>query len=78
MKKILSMLLIVASACSPVRHVDVTRHNNYYERHRMNTFTSPTWVPGFGVILQTHIIPYRSLKSYQKNDMDKRSARRKH
>lgn len=78
MKKILVLLLIIVSACSPVRRVGIARHYNYYEVPRINTFTTPVWVPVFGIILQTHIIPYRSLNPYHKNDMDKRYARRKY
>lgn len=77
MKKILALLLIVTAACSPVRHVDVASHHNYYERHRMNTYTSPTWVPGFGIVLQTHIVPYRFVRSYRlENEGVKRSSRK--
>lgn len=78
MKKILALLLLVAAACSPVRHVDVTSRHNYYERHRVNTFTSPTWVPGYGIVLQTHIVPYRFVRNYYGKDMSVKRPARKH
>ena len=64
MKKVLSILvlLFILIGCMPVRRVDVSSRHNYYERHRINTYTSPTWIPGRGVILETHIyrLPKRS------------------
>ena len=64
MKRILLVviLLFILVGCVPVRRVDVSSRHNYYERHRFNTYTSPTWIPGRGVILETHIyrLPKRS------------------
>ena len=62
MKKILSLLVLifVLIGCMPVRKVDVSSRHNYYQRHRYNTYTAPTWIPGRGIILETHI--YRSPK----------------
>ena len=64
MKKILSILVIVLLliGCMPVRRVNVASRHNYYERHRFNSYTSPTWIPGRGIILETHIyrLPKRS------------------
>jgi uncharacterized protein YceK len=64
MKKILLLLFIVflLIGCISVRRVDVSSRHNYYERHRMNIYTSPTWIPGQGIILETHIyrLPKRS------------------
>ena len=61
MKKLVVFLLVFAS-CTPVRYVNFERHHNYYETHRFNTYTAPTWVPGRGIILETHIyrLPKRS------------------
>jgi hypothetical protein len=57
MKKILLLPIIVflLIGCMPVRRVNVNSRHNYYERHRYNTYTSPTWIPGQGIILETHI-----------------------
>ena len=64
MKRILLVLVLIflLIGCMPVRRVDVSSRHNYYERHRFNTYTSPTWIPGRGVILETHIyrLPKRS------------------
>ena len=64
MKKILSILvmLFLLIGCMPVRRVNVASRHNYYERHRFNSYTSPTWIPGRGIILETHIyrLPKRS------------------
>ena len=64
MKKILSILvmLFLLIGCMPVRRVNVASRHNYYEKHRINTYTSPTWIPGRGIILETHIyrLPKRS------------------
>jgi uncharacterized protein YceK len=62
MKKILLLLavLFLLIGCVPVRRVNVNSRHNYYERHRSNTYTSPTWIPGIGIVLETHI--YRSSK----------------
>lgn len=57
MKKIVSLLVLifVLIGCMPVRRVNVSSRHNYYERHRHNSYTSPTWIPGRGIILETHI-----------------------
>ena len=68
------ILGMVLQSCTPVRKVNVHSHRNYYERHRANTYTSPTWVPGYGVILQTHIVPNRFIR--QKNQRTR--VQRKH
>jgi len=64
MKKLISLLfvLFLLVGCMPVRRVNVASRHNYYERHRYNTYTSPTWVPGVGIVLETHIyrLPKRS------------------
>lgn len=50
------------ASCRPVREVNVLSRHNYYQKHRFNTYTSPIWIPGRGVILETHIyrLPKRS------------------
>jgi hypothetical protein len=57
MKKILSLLFIIflLIGCMPARRVNISSRHNYYERHRFNTYTSPTWIPGRGIILETRI-----------------------
>lgn len=62
MKTILSLFLtiILLSGCESVRYVNVSRKHNYYQRHRQNTYTIPTWVPGRGIMLETRI--YRGHK----------------
>ncbi len=64
MKKVLSIiiLLFILVGCMPVRRVNVSSRHNYYERHRHNSYTSPTWISGRGIILETHIyrLPKRS------------------
>lgn len=59
MKFILSVFvtLLVLVGCAPHRYVNVNSRHNYYERHRFQSYTSPTWIPGYGIILETHIIP---------------------
>ena len=70
MKKILSLLVVLffLTGCYPVRRVDISSRHNYYERHRINTYTSPTWIPGKGVLLETHIyrLPKRSYTPRQR------------
>lgn len=42
------------SGCVPAVHfVNADKKNNYYQRHRYNTYTIPIWVPGVGVLLET-------------------------
>lgn len=74
MKKVLSILILlfVIIGCGPVRKVNVTSRHNYYQRHRYNTYTSPLWIPGRGIILETHI--YRLPKRTNSSDR----LRRKH
>ena len=59
MKKLLVLVfgIFFLIGCMPVRKVNVYSRNNYYERHRFQSYTSPTWIPGYGIILETHIIP---------------------
>ena len=71
MKALLSLLIIILAGCTPVKYVNVERKHNFYQRHRYNTYTVPVWVPGRGVILETHI--YRQPKNW----VDKKHARRK-
>ncbi len=55
MKSIITLLvLILLVGCIPVRVVNVERKHNYYQRHRATTYTTPIWIPGHGVVLQTH------------------------
>lgn len=54
MKSIITLLvLILLVGCVPVRVVNVERKNNYYQRHRTTTYTTPIWIPGHGIVLQT-------------------------
>ena len=59
---ILAFILFALIGCMPVRRVNISSRHNYYERHRYNSYTSPTWIPGRGIILETHIyrLPKRS------------------
>jgi hypothetical protein len=55
MKSIITLLvLILLVGCIPVKVVNVERKHNYYQRHRTTTYTSPIWIPGHGIVLQTH------------------------
>ena len=58
----LSILLFIFIGCVPIKRVNVSSRHNYYEKHRFNTYTSPTWIPGVGIVLETHIyrLPKRS------------------
>ena len=58
------LLVTFMVGCGPVRFVDVQKKHNYYQRHRYNTYTAPTWVPGFGVMLETHV--YRNHRNITK------------
>jgi hypothetical protein len=62
MKKytIFILMITVMFGCTTPKYVNVNRKHNYYQKHRYNTYTSPTWIPGRGVILETHI--YRKHK----------------
>jgi uncharacterized protein YceK len=59
-KVILLFFVLMMFGCGSTRHfVNVERRNNYYQHHRYNTYTAPTWVPGFGILLETRIYkPY--------------------
>jgi hypothetical protein len=57
---LLLLVIVLTSGCEPIRYVNVEKRHNYYQRHRHNTYTIPTWIPGRGVILETHI--YRNRK----------------
>lgn len=59
------ILLVGIASCTPVRYVNVERKHNYYQRHRFNTYTSPTWIPGRGIVLETHI--YRLPKTNRRH-----------
>ena len=78
LKKLAALFIIVMFAsCVPVRYVNVHSHRNYYQRHRATTYTAPIWVPGRGVLLQTHPIPpskFRQLPPQQ----GRQSRRGKH
>lgn len=56
------ILGMILQSCEPVRYVNFQSRHNYYETHRYNTYTSPIWIPGHGVMLQTHIVPSRYLQ----------------
>jgi hypothetical protein len=62
MKYIGFLIFLFLVSCTPVRKVNVYSKHNYYQKHRINTYTSPTWIPGRGIILETHIhrLPKRS------------------
>jgi hypothetical protein len=66
MKKaiLLFFVVIMFIGCAPTRHfVNVEKRNNYYQKHRHNTYTIPTWVPGFGILLETRIYrPYNRFR----------------
>ena len=61
-KGVLITLLIsfFLMGCSPVKYVNVEKKHNYYQRHRVTTYTIPQWIPGRGILLETRI--YRSPK----------------
>lgn len=54
------LLLILLGACTPARYVNVEKKHNFYQKHRSNTYTVPTWVPNVGIVLETKI--YKSSK----------------
>ncbi len=71
MKQLLTLfILVLIVGCSPVRYVNVERKHNYYQRHRFNTYTTPIWIPGRGIILETRI--------YRSNKFNKIQPRKKH
>lgn len=76
MKKIISIcvgfilflwIVMFMASCTPVKYVNFNSRHNYYERHKYNTYTSPMWIPGHGIILQTHIVPKRFIPQRQQN-----------
>jgi hypothetical protein len=72
------ILSIILQSCTPIRYVNVHSTHNYYETHRYNTYTSPTWIPGIGIILQTHIIPKRFIQRQPQQRTQSHRAPRKH
>jgi uncharacterized protein YceK len=62
MKRIILLFLVIIllSSCDSVRYVNVNNKHNYYQKHRYNTYTIPTWIPGKGIMLETRI--YRGHK----------------
>ena len=90
MKKIISIcvgfilflwIIMFAASCSPSMYVNPYSHHNYYNRYRAETYTSPTWIPGVGVVLETHIIPkysYYQPRYVQPRYTQPRAARGKH
>jgi hypothetical protein len=56
MKKLLLLIALLAS-CTPVRRINVHSRHNYYEKHRATTYTVPVFIPGKGVVLETHTVP---------------------
>ena len=62
MKKLLLaiFLLLIMVSCSPVRYANLQRKHNCYQRHKTTTYTIPMWIPGRGILLETHTItPHR-------------------
>ena len=55
------------AGCTPVRYVNVQKRHNYYQNHRYNTYTVPTWVPGFGILLETRI--YHNNRVFQRHPL---------
>lgn len=51
----LLFVLFLLIGCVPSRIVDVTSRHNYYQKHRVNTYIIPIWIPGRGIILETQI-----------------------
>ena len=58
----LTCLVFLIVGCTSPHYVNVERRHNYYQKHRFNSYTSPTWIPGRGIIMETHIyrLPKRS------------------
>ena len=49
------LLFVLIGSCTPHHYVNTRKKHNYYENHRYNTYTSPTWIPNRGIVLETHI-----------------------
>lgn len=62
MKKYIIFILLITLifGCATPKYVNFETRRNYYQRHRYNTYTIPVWIPGRGVLLETHI--YRTHK----------------
>ena len=60
---ILALILFLMVGCQPVRYVNVHSRHNYYQKHRSTTYTSPVWIPGKGVVLETHSVPHAKYHS---------------
>ena len=85
MKKIISICVgfilflwvtMFLASCNPSMYVNPLSHHNYYNRYRAETYTSPVWVPGYGIVLQTHILP--QYRYYQPRYKQHRIPRGKH
>ena len=85
MKKIISICIgfilflwtaMFLASCTPYMYVNPASKHNYYNRHRAETYTSPTWIPGIGIVLETHIIP--KYRNYQPRYVQPRAPRGKH
>jgi hypothetical protein len=71
---LISMFL---ASCTPSMYVNPASKHNYYNRYRAETYTSPTWIPGVGIVLETpHIIP--KYRNYQPRYVQPRALRGKH
>ncbi len=67
MKNIITLLvLILLVGCVPVKIVNVESKHNYYQRHRTTAYTTPIWIPGHGIVLQTHKVRKPKSHSYVK------------
>lgn len=61
MKRLLFISIVfVLFGCASPKYVNFDKRHNYYQRHRYNTYTTPIWIPGRGILLETHI--YRGHK----------------
>jgi hypothetical protein len=60
LKKLVALVIIIMfTSCISVREVHMKHRHNAYERHRLNSYTSPMWIEGRGTVLQTHIIRHK-------------------
>jgi hypothetical protein len=66
MKNILILLCLFLVSCTPIKYVNVERKHNYYQRHRTTTYTTPIWIPGHGIVLQTHKVRKYKSQPYVK------------
>ncbi len=66
MKNILILLCLFLVSCTPIRYVNVESRHNYYQRHRTTTYTTPIWIPGHGIVLQTHKVRKYKSQPYVK------------